>query len=66
VDPATSGRVLLAVSVTNLQGTYYPDKSLFAWLKDRRPLRSFGYSIYLYDLTHDEDGKARLHALLKH
>jgi hypothetical protein len=55
---------LLAVSATNLQGTYYPDKQTFAWLKERKPAFSAGHSIFLYDLTGDAEGLAKLAALL--
>jgi 4-amino-4-deoxy-L-arabinose transferase-like glycosyltransferase len=48
--------VLLAVSATNLQGTYYSDKATFAWLKARRPAFVAGYSIFVYDLTSDKAG----------
>ena len=56
--------ILLAVSATNLQGVYYPDKASFAWLKERKPVFAAGYSIFLYDLTADKDGLGRLGALL--
>jgi len=55
--------LLLAVSATNLQGTYYPDKSSFAWLKERKPVFIAGYSIFLYDLAGDQAGIRRLAAL---
>ncbi len=55
--------ILLAVSATNLQGTYYPDKRSFAWLKDRKPVNVAGYAIFTYDLTADKDGLARLAAM---
>lgn len=55
--------VLLAVSATNLQGTYYPDKLTFDWLKARRPAFTAGYSIFVYDLTSDKEGLERLAAL---
>ncbi len=55
--------VLLAVSATNLQGTYYPDKQSFAWLKARKPVFTAGYSIFLYDLTGDRDGLEKLAAM---
>ena len=54
---------LLAVSATNLQGTYYPDKDTFSWLKARTPVFTAGYSIFLYDLTADKEGLERLAAL---
>ncbi len=55
--------VLLAVSVTNLQSTYYADKSTYDWLKDRKPLFDAGNSIFLYDLTSDGPGLRKLAAL---
>jgi hypothetical protein len=55
--------ILLAVSATNLQGTYYPDKETFTWLKSRKPDFTAGYSIFVYDLTSDKDGLARLAAV---
>jgi len=65
VDPAASGRVLLAVSATNLQAVYFRHKSLFSWLKERRPAAKPGHSIFLYDLTDDRDGRAKLADLVK-
>ena len=64
MDPSLSGRVLFAVSVTNLQCVYFADKTLFDWLKARAPLRTPGRSIFLYDLSSDKEGKRRLARLL--
>lgn len=64
VDKLEPGQVLLAVSATNLQGTYYADKTFFDWLKDRRPVFTAGHSIFLYDLTSDPEGKKRLREVL--
>jgi len=64
VDPAASGRVLFAVSATNLQANYFTDKTLLSWLKDREPIKVLGYSIFLYDLTADADARRRLAELL--
>jgi hypothetical protein len=58
--PADPGRELLAISVTNLQGTYLPDKGLYHWLYQRTPVAKVGYSIYVYDLTGDADAHQRL------
>ncbi len=55
---------LLAVSATNLQGTYYPDKKTFDWLKARKPVFSAGYSIFVYDLEGDREGLEKLAAIL--
>ncbi|MBI5210371.1 MAG: hypothetical protein HY927_10405 [Elusimicrobia bacterium] len=63
VEPGRDDRVLLAVSATNLQSTYYARKDSFEWLKTRRPLRVAGYSIFLYDLTDDPEGRAKLAAI---
>ncbi len=54
---------LLAVSATNLQGVYYADHDVWAWLKTRRPAFVAGHSIFLYDLSHDADGRERLAAV---
>ncbi|MFA5138007.1 MAG: hypothetical protein WC728_02150 [Elusimicrobiota bacterium] len=59
-----SGRVLFAVSATNLQGVYFSDPGLLGWLKSRKPVRTFGYSIFLYDLADDAQGQALLVRLL--
>lgn len=56
--------LLLAVSQTNRAAVYYRDKSLFAWLADKTPVASPGGSLFLYDLTSDPAGRARLAALL--
>ncbi|MBI4350505.1 MAG: hypothetical protein HY550_03610 [Elusimicrobia bacterium] len=55
--------VLLAVSATNLQGTYYPDKATFSWLKARKPVFTAGYSIFVYELSSDKEGLEKLAAL---
>jgi len=41
----------VAISATNLQGVYFPDKSLFAQLKARKPDAVIGYSIFLYNMS---------------
>ena len=55
--------VLLAVSATNLQGPYYPDKGTFSWLKAREPVFTAGYSIFVYNLSSDREGLEKLAAL---
>ncbi|MFA6030695.1 MAG: glycosyltransferase family 39 protein [Elusimicrobiota bacterium] len=64
VDPAASGRVLFAVSATNLQGTYFEEQDLFGWLKRREPLKVFGHALFLYDLSSDAEGRAALRELV--
>ncbi len=58
-------RVLLAVSATNLQSTYYKGHKVFDWLKERTPVFTAGYSIFLYDLTEDKEGIRHLAGLLR-
>ena len=57
------GPLYLAVSETNLVGTYFQDHALFSWLRSRAPAAVPGGTIYLYDLTADADARARLAAL---
>ncbi len=39
----------VAVSATNLQGLYLPDKDMNAALRNRRPVAKIGYSIFVYE-----------------
>lgn len=57
VTPCDFGKVLLAVSATNLHGVYYGEKDTFRWLLAKKPVFIAGHSIFLYDLT--EDAAAR-------
>jgi hypothetical protein len=61
VDPA--GRVLVAVSVSNLQGTYLPDPAVYRWLLDRQPVSRTDGSVWLFDLTGDADAIGRVRHL---
>lgn len=56
VDPA---REVLAVSTNNLQGIV-SGKDDFAWLRERVPFATAGFSIYLYDITGDAPAHDRL------
>jgi hypothetical protein len=58
--PATASRKILAISVYNLQDVSNPYNPVFQWLWSRRPLGKIGYSIFVYDLTHDPEGLAKL------
>jgi len=61
VDPA--GPVLVAVSVGNLQGTYLQDPSLYHWLRPREPVSRTDGSIWVFDVTGDDDAIRRLQEL---
>jgi Dolichyl-phosphate-mannose-protein mannosyltransferase len=62
--PADAPRHLLAISVSNLQGTYLKnDKRLYHFLLDRRPLEMLGHAIWVFDLTGDADALGRLSAI---
>jgi hypothetical protein len=58
--PAQAPRKLLAISVTNLQDVSRPHDPLFRWLEEREPVKKIGYSIFVYDITHDARGLAHL------
>lgn len=61
VDP--NGRVLVAVSVSNLQGTYLRDPTWYRWLLDREPISRTDDSIWLFDVTGDAEAIERLRRL---
>ena len=58
--PAGADRKILAISVTNLQDVASPYDPLFRWLWMRQPVAKIGYSIFVYDLTDDPEGLAKL------
>jgi len=41
---------LIAISATNLQGVYFNNKNIYAWLKNYKPIAMIGYSIFIYDI----------------
>lgn len=52
-----------AISVTNLQHTYFADKNIFAWLKERTPWKVVGHTIFVYDFKDAPDDIERLRKL---
>jgi hypothetical protein len=60
VFPEMPERRMLAISVLNLQGTWFPEPNLYHWLYRRTPVAKIGYSIFVYDLTKDADAHVRL------
>ncbi len=60
VNSAEPSKEYIAVSVTNLQGTYFAPRDLFAWLLKKEPLAKIGYSIYVYDITNDLESQERI------
>jgi len=40
----------IAISATNLQGLYFKDKNLYAWLKKYEPVEKIGNSIFIYNI----------------
>ncbi len=55
-------RVIIAVSVTNLQSTYYKDKTVFNFLKKIDPIFIAADSIFVYDITNNIE---TLHEFIK-
>jgi hypothetical protein len=43
-------RGLIGISATNLQGVYFRNKDIYAWLKRYKPVTKIGYSIFVYDI----------------
>jgi Dolichyl-phosphate-mannose-protein mannosyltransferase len=41
---------LIAVSVTELEGPYFPDTNEYAWLKQYQPIARVGHTIFIYDI----------------
>jgi len=41
---------IYAISATNLQAVFYPNKNYFAWLRKLRPKAKIGYSIFIYEV----------------
>ncbi len=64
VLPEKSGPLFFAISETNLEAVYFADKNVFSWLKKRTPAFTAGNSIFVYDLTHDPEGRKILSNLL--
>ena len=58
--PASASRKVLAISVYNLQDVSFSYDPLFRWLWLRQPVAKIGYSIFVYDLTHDREGLTKL------
>ncbi|MBI4803385.1 MAG: glycosyltransferase family 39 protein [Elusimicrobia bacterium] len=58
--PPEGGRVLVAVSATNLQSAYYRNKEFFNWLLKKEPVFKAGYSIFVYDLTQDMEARTKM------
>ena len=59
-SPCSFREHLVAVSVTNLQSAYYRDERILEWLRERTPVFRAGYSIFVYDLTGDEEAMRKI------
>ncbi|MFC2048926.1 ArnT family glycosyltransferase [Elusimicrobiota bacterium] len=60
VNPVEVEKEYFAISVTNLQSVYFRDKDFFKWIRKKKPFRKIGYSIFVYDITEDEESTAIL------
>jgi hypothetical protein len=58
--PGDAPRKILAISASNLYDVATAYDPLFRWLQTRRPIEKIGYSIFIYDLTDDREGLAKL------
>jgi hypothetical protein len=57
-------KIYFAISVTNLQSTYYKDKEVFSFLKNYSPETVVAYSIFVYEITKDKNLKHNFIKLL--
>ena len=62
----SSGPIWIAVSVSNLQGTYLHDPTLYRWLLECEPISRTDGSIWLFDLTEDVDARERVRKMAEH
>ena len=60
----SSSRRLLAISVSNLMGLYYQPHDAFAWLRPLKPVQILDDSIFVYDLTGQEEFIGRIDAIV--
>ncbi len=63
IDP--QGPILVAVSVTNLQGIYLDDSDRYRFLAQRPPLSRLDGSIWIWDIGADSDARQRLQQLAR-
>lgn len=65
IDDSTFGiqPTTFAISVTNLQATYYPDRTVFDWLKNYSPSKIIGHSIFVYDFSKNPEAIDQLRRL---
>jgi len=61
----TGKKDLLVVSATNLQCTYYFDKTIFNWLKHKKPYQIIGNTLFVYDITNDIESRQRIIKILE-
>jgi len=63
LDPRREAKVLFAISTNNAAGLYFPDPTLFSWLKTRTPTTIVMDSILVYDVTRDPEALSHLETL---
>jgi tetratricopeptide (TPR) repeat protein len=53
-------REFFVISANSLQCLYYPDKTIFDWVKKRRPIAVIGYTLFVYDISQDSEAQSNL------
>jgi hypothetical protein len=61
--PENAARILFAIGVGNLQGTYLHPPELYRWLDAYTPVAKLAGCIWIYDFTDDPSARARLRAI---
>ncbi|MCP4536116.1 MAG: hypothetical protein GY832_03125 [Chloroflexi bacterium] len=46
---------IYAISITNLVGVVFPNHNLYAWFRERPPDDRIGYSLFIYQVTANEE-----------
>ena len=53
INSLNPSRELFVISANSLQCLYYPDKNIFDWLKEGKPGKVIGHTLFIYDITND-------------
>lgn len=53
INSTSPKKEYLAISVNHLCGLTYEDTEIFKFLKEKKPYKKAGYSIFIYDITND-------------
>ena len=64
INVIDSKKTYFVISATNLQATYYADKKAFDWIKKEPPVKIIAHSLFVYDITDNNEAKSHINRLL--